>query len=358
MCDGMFFLFDKCLFMPADLTAGIEYNYDNLRDEMKGYNRKTRQEVHTESAFLQNEWKNDRWSILVGGRLDKHNLIDHVIFSPRANLRFNPVRDVNLRLSYSSGFRAPQTYDEDLHVAAVGGEATMIRQAENLREEKSHSVSLSADMYRRFGAFQCNLLLEGFYTRLNHVFVLEEIGKDEEHNAVIKERRNGQGAEVAGVTVEGKVAYLSLVQLQAGVTWQKSHYTRPEKWSKDSSVPAEKRIFRTPDWYGYFTATYSPVKPLNIALSGTYTGSMIVQHMKGYIPKDMAVTTPDFFDMNLKISYDFSLYKFITLQLNAGVQNIFNAYQRDFDQGKERDSGYIYGPSMPRSYFAGAKLMF
>ena len=350
--------FDKCLFMPADLTAGIEYNYDNLRDEMKGYNRKTRQEVHTESAFLQNEWKNDRWSILVGGRLDKHNLIDHVIFSPRANLRFNPVRDVNLRLSYSSGFRAPQTYDEDLHVAAVGGEATMIRQAENLREEKSHSVSLSADMYRRFGAFQCNLLLEGFYTRLNHVFVLEEIGKDEEHNAVIKERRNGQGAEVAGVTVEGKVAYLSLVQLQAGVTWQKSHYTRPEKWSKDSSVPAEKRIFRTPDWYGYFTATYSPVKPLNIALSGTYTGSMIVQHMKGYIPKDMAVTTPDFFDMNLKISYDFSLYKFITLQLNAGVQNIFNAYQRDFDQGKERDSGYIYGPSMPRSYFAGAKLMF
>ena len=190
------------------------------------------------------------------------------------------------------------------------------------------------------------------------VVPVEIDGKTEEHNAVIKERRNGQGAEVAGVTVEGKVAYLSLVQLQAGVTWQKSHYTRPEKWSKDSSVPAEKRIFRTPDWYGYFTATYSPVKPLNIALSGTYTGSMIVQHMKGYIPKDIAVTTPDFFDMNLKISYDFSLYKFITLQLNAGIQNIFNAYQRDFDRGKERDSGYIYGPSMPRSYFAGAKLMF
>lgn len=49
---------------------------------------------------------------------------------------------------------------------------------------------------------------------------------------MIKERRNGQGAEVAGVTVEGKVAYLSLVQLQAGVTWQKSHYTRPENGAK------------------------------------------------------------------------------------------------------------------------------
>ena len=350
--------FDRCLFMPADLTAGIEYNYDKLRDEMKGYHRTTRQEVHIESAFLQNEWKNERWSFLVGGRLDKHNLIDHVIFSPRANVRFNPTPNINLRASYSSGFRAPQTYDEDLHVAAVGGEGTIIQQADNLKEEKSHSVSLSADMYRRFGPFQCNLLLEGFYTRLNHVFVLEEIGFDQTHNATVKERRNGAGAQVAGVTVEGKVAYLSLVQLQAGVTWQQSHYTRAERWSNDESVPAEKRIFRTPDWYGYFTATYTPVKPLNIALSGTYTGSMLVQHMAGYIAKDVAVTTPDFFDMTAKVSYDFSLYKTITLQVNAGVQNIFNAYQKDFDQGKERDSGYIYGPSLPRSYFAGMKLMF
>lgn len=350
--------FDRCLFMPADLTAGIEYNYDKLRDEMKGYHRTTRQEVHIESAFLQNEWKNERWSFLVGGRLDKHNLIDHVIFSPRANVRFNPTPNINLRASYSSGFRAPQTYDEDLHVAAVGGEGTIIQQASNLKEEKSHSVSLSADMYRRFGPFQCNLLLEGFYTRLNHVFVLEEIGFDQTHNATVKERRNGAGAQVAGVTVEGKVAYLSLVQLQAGVTWQQSHYTQAERWSSDESVPAEKRIFRTPDWYGYFTATYTPVKPLNIALSGTYTGSMLVQHMAGYIAKDVAVTAPDFFDMTAKVSYDFSLYKTITLQVNAGVQNIFNAYQKDFDQGKERDSGYIYGPSLPRSYFAGMKLMF
>lgn len=350
--------FDRCLFVPADLTAGIEYNYDKLRDEMKGYHRTTRQEVHIESAFLQNEWKNERWSFLVGGRLDKHNLIDHVIFSPRANVRFNPTPNINLRASYSSGFRAPQTYDEDLHVAAVGGEGTIIQQADNLKEEKSHSVSLSADMYRRFGPFQCNLLLEGFYTRLNHVFVLEEIGFDQTHNATVKERRNGAGAQVAGVTVEGKVAYLSLVQLQAGVTWQQSHYTRAERWSDDELVPAEKRIFRTPDWYGYFTATYTPVKPLNIALSGTYTGSMLVQHMAGYIAKDVAVTAPDFFDMTAKVSYDFSLYKTITLQVNAGVQNIFNAYQKDFDQGKERDSGYIYGPSMPRSYFAGMKLMF
>ena len=90
----------------------------------------------------------------------------------------------------------------------------------------------------------------------------------------------------------------------------------------------------------------------------TYTGSMLVQHMAGYIDKDVAVNTRDFFDMGVKVAYDFKLYKSVDLQLSAGVQNVFNAYQNDFDQGVERDSGYIYGPAAPRSYFAGIKISY
>ena len=346
--------FGKCLFMPADLTAGLEYNRDNLKDDMWGYNRYTKQTVNIGSAFLQNEWKNEKWSILLGGRLDKHNLIDHVIFSPRANLRFNPSEDINLRLSYSSGFRAPQAFDEDLHIENVGGTVSMIERAKNLKEEKSQSFSASADMYHRFGAFQVNFLVEGFYTRLSDVFVLENIG--ERDGILIKERRNGSGAKVLGLSMEGKMAYLSLFQLQAGVTLQQSRYDEPEKWSE--TAPAEKKIFRTPNTYGYFTATYTPIKPLSLSLSGTYTGSMLVQHMAGYIDKDVAVNTRDFFDMGVKVAYDFKLYKSVDLQLSAGVQNVFNAYQNDFDQGVERDSGYIYGPAVPRSYFAGIKISY
>ena len=279
--------FGKCLFMPADLTAGLEYNRDNLKDDMWGYNRYTKQTVNIGSAFLQNEWKNEKWSILLGGRLDKHNLIDHVIFSPRANLRFNPSEDINLRLSYSSGFRAPQAFDEDLHIENVGGTVSMIERAKNLKEEKSQSFSASADMYHRFGAFQVNFLVEGFYTRLSDVFVLENIG--ERDGILIKERRNGSGAKVLGLSMEGKMAYLSLFQLQAGVTLQQSRYDEPEKWSE--TAPAEKKIFRTPNTYGYFTATYTPIKPLSLSLSGTYTGSMLVQHMAGYIDKDVAISS-------------------------------------------------------------------
>ena len=130
--------FDKLLFMPSDLTLGAEYNHDGLKDVILGYDRHFKQDVRIGSFFFQNEWKNKQWSFLLGGRLDKHNLMNHVIFSPRANLRFNPTENVNLRLTYAGGFRAPQAFDEDLHVGVVGGERLVTVLADNLKEERSN----------------------------------------------------------------------------------------------------------------------------------------------------------------------------------------------------------------------------
>lgn len=348
--------FDQCLFMPAEFTGGVEYNQDKLHDEMWGYNRYTDQKVHIASAFFQNEWKNKQWSFLIGGRLDKHNLMDHLIFSPRANIRFNPTENLNFRASYSFGFRAPQAFDEDLHIANVGGTVSMIQLADDLTEEKSQSFSISADMYHSWGDWQGNLLIEGFYTSLSDVFALREIGTKD--GVLINERYNAKGAQVCGLTLEGKVAYRSLLQFQAGATLQKAEYREARNWSDDVELPAEKRMFRTPNIYGYFTLNYTPIEPLSLALSGTYTGNMLVEHRAGYIDKDRTVETPSFMEVNFKAGYDFHLYKNIILQVNAGVQNLFNAYQKDFDKGKDRDSGYIYGPGMPRSYFAGVKITY
>ena len=346
--------FENCLFMPADLTAGLEYNQDHLQDNMWGYDRLTDQVVRIGSAYLQNEWKNARWSFLLGGRLDKHNLMDGVIFSPRANLRFNPTEKINLRASYSYGFRAPQAFDEDLHIDNVGGIVSMIRLADDLKVEKSQSVSVSADMYAQWGDWQGNLLVEGFYTDLSDVFALTEIGVED--GVLIKERRNESGARVFGGNLEGKLAYRSIWQIQAGMTLQKSDYKEAHAWAED--VEAVTTMFRTPNLYGYFVTSYNPLKQLMLSLSGTYTGRMLVEHHAGWIDANRTEKTPDFFDMNFKAAYDFRLHGNIKLQLNAGVQNIFNAFQRDFDQGPDRDSGYIYGPSAPRCFYLGVKLSY
>jgi outer membrane receptor for ferrienterochelin and colicins len=44
------------------------------------------------------------------------------------------------------------------------------------------------------------------------------------------------------------------------------------------------------------------------------------------------------------------------VEIFGGVRNITNAYQDDFDTGKNRDSGYIYGPAAPRTFFIGLRL--
>jgi len=347
---------DTLFFMPAELTMGIEYNANEMLDKMLGYNRIINQTVNTRSVFLQNEWKNKKISILIGGRLDKHNLIKDPIISPRLNFRYNPNELLNLRASYSSGFRAPQTYDEDLHVAAVGGNVALIRLDPNLKTEKSQSYSASVDFYKTIGQVQTNFLIEGFYTNLDDVFVLEEIGTDNAGN-ILLERRNGSGAIVKGINIEGKAVPTKILQFQFGFTFQKSEYKENQKWSDNENLTPQKKMFRSPDRYGYLSSDYQIMNNFKISISATYTGSMLVKHFAGYIPADAEKKTPDFYELNVKLFYDFKLNSSATLQLNGGVQNIFNSYQHDFDKGEFRDSEYIYGPALPRSLFFGLKII-
>ena len=391
-----------------ELTTGVEYSYDYLFDNPVGYQEDpfystmiTKQHVHNASIYAQGEFKFNKWGFLVGGRLDNwYNASNKkylCIPSPRVTFRYNPTHNINLRATYGSGFRAPQAFDEDLHILIVGGERTRICLVDNLKEERSHAFTLSADMYKTWGRVQANLLVEGFCTLLEDVFALrdytgndpniqkvlkpeDEWKKDDNGNPIpeykegryditdgarIKERYNGSGAIVAGVNVEGKIAYAPWVEASAGATWQISKYKNPEYWSDDDTVAPATNMFRSPNVYGYFTVTVQPLKNFKIDLSGNYMGRMYVEHFAGGIlpddttlEKDRIEHTKPFFDLGLKLSYDFKVWKTIGLQVNAGVRNILNSYQNDFDRGAKRDSGYIYGPSLPRSIFVGAKLSF
>ena len=351
--------FGKLLFMPSDLTLGAEYNFDGLKDVILGYDRHFKQDVRIGSFFFQNEWKNKQWSFLLGGRLDKHNQMDHVIFSPRANLRFNPTENVNLRLTYAGGFRAPQAFDEDLHVGVVGGERLVTVLADNLKEERSNSFSLSADLYHKFGSVQTNLLIEGFYTDLNDVFALRQLDQPDAQGNTVQERYNAYGAKVLGLNIEAKAMFTRWFTLQAGITLQQSHYDKAIAWNDEVPEQKYKKMMRTPNTYGYFTATFTPVKRFTAAVTGNYTGSMLVGHSAGSgVEEPVAVNTPKFMEVNMKLAYDFPVCKYLTLQVNGGIQNITNAYQNDFDKGWNRDSSYIYGPSLPRSYFVGVKVSY
>ena len=71
------------------------------------------------------------------------------------------------------------------------------------------------------------------------------------------------------------------------------------------------------------------------------------------------IETKPFDEINLRVS------RFIraddlssVIECSAGVRNLLNAWQDDFDRGKYRDSNYIYGPAQPRSLFVAVKWRF
>ena len=360
--------FSNLWFMPADLTLGGEYLGSEL-DDISGYRTESLfQETHTLSGFMQNEWKTDMWSFLVGGRLDKHNLVDNAIFSPRLNLRYNPTESINFRLTYSEGFRAPQIFDENLHVDIAGGEQIIRVLSDNLKEERSRSISGSVDMYHQVSNNSIlNLLVEGFYTKLNNPFTEVRRG-----NEIFIENASF-GAMVYGLNLEGRAVLSSKFDLQAGATLQRSLYEEERKWWEPQNIEEEeldevtptKRMMRTPNSYAYFVATYTPTNKLSASLSGNYTGSMLVPHDAGFGVEgvdrfskvNITKESPFFFELNTKVAYIINIHADTQLELNAGIQNIFNSYQSDFDTGAGRANNYIYGPGMPRTFFVGTKIM-
>jgi outer membrane receptor for ferrienterochelin and colicins len=94
--------------------------------------------------FLQSDWEiNQKLSLLTGLRADFHNYVDKLIYSPRASLLYKANDNLQFRLGYGTGFRAPQAFDTDLHIAFAGGGISRVSLSPDLNEEKSESFNLS-----------------------------------------------------------------------------------------------------------------------------------------------------------------------------------------------------------------------
>lgn len=337
------------------LVAGFEYNYNNLKDNAPSYDRFINQTASQFGFYMQDIWEiGKKINVLLGSRLDEHNLVGAPIISPRANILYKITPNIQFRLGYARGFRAPQVFDEDLHITQVNGGGTIIRNATSLTPEYSNAYSTSLDFNKYFNHWSIGITTDGFYTQLNNVFILEEQGVAGNGDLLI-ERRNGLGAKVAGITLNPKIQYKEKLSLQLGITLQKSEYDQAVQWS-ETVENKSKKFFRTPTSYGFYVLSYNPTTSLTFNLSGVYTGSMIAQHYAGYISADVLETTPLFFENNLKIDYSPKLNSKISMTFNAGIQNYTNAYQQDFDLGNNRDAAYVYGPGRPRTFFVGMSL--
>jgi len=338
------------------ITLGSEYVVDDVYDEIGTYNYLIDQKTKDLGVFLQSDWElSSALTLLSGVRMDKHNLVDNLVFNPRLSLLYKYNLNTQLRVNYGTGFRAPQAFDTDLHIAFAGGGISRVILSPDLRPEKSKSYSASINFDKPTERFIAGFTLEGFYTRLNDAFYLNPIGQDNFGERF--EKQNGQGATVKGVTLELRGNYNKIVQLETGITIQSSKFDESISYIND--LEGLKEFTRTPNEYGFATMSFNPNKKLNIDLNYIYTGTMKLPHFAGAPNQsvDEIITSDPFSEMSAKIGYTVFLEKMKTgIQFYTGVKNVFNSYQNNFDIGKHRDSNFVYGPSLPRTFYFGVKL--
>lgn len=318
------------------------------------------QTSNTTGLFTQYEIIWNKLKISAGARFDHYKVGNKEyegadksgsVISPRITLKYDIQKSLQARVSYSQGYRAPQIFDEDLHIETSGSRQVIHENDLDLKQETSHSYMASLDFNEKIGNVHFGLLAEGFFTQLNDPFT-NKYSEPDENGKVVYTRVNAEkGAKVQGINIELNIVPTDKLSLKGGFTRQSCKYEEAQEFD-------EKRFFRTPDDYGYFTIDWQPVKNFGISSTGNYTGEMLVPYFGLQIPDpnngELRVTER-FFDFGLKLRYYIRLNG-ATLQIFSGVKNIFNSFQNDFDSGIDRDPGYIYGPMNPRTVYFGLKI--
>lgn len=365
-------------FKNSSLIVGIENQKSSLKDTKLGYpdyehaviindsilsiphtinTLITDQSINTIGVFAQFEQK---WKFLTGSigiRYDNYAINDHAgesdinsrgVLIPKISIMTSPIKILQFRASYAQGYRAPQIFDEDLHIETSGSRQVIHVNAPGLKQETSHSTMVSFDLQKKWKNTAVSLQVESFFTFLKNPFTME-YGSPDSAGVVIYTRYNSDyGAMVYGVNIQADIAPVKRITLSSGFTWQKSRYEVAQEFD-------EKNFFRTPSTYGFITLNWDPFKHAVISSSLNYTGQLLVP----YFGPDQTDpnqgelrTSGNFFDWGIKLSYTIPING-ASLQVYGGMKNILNSYQDDFDRGINRDPGYVYGPMFPRTFYFG-----
>ncbi|MFZ9681289.1 MAG: TonB-dependent receptor plug domain-containing protein [Bacteroidia bacterium] len=341
---------------PMNITAGMEYLSDRVTDSIPAYRFLVDQNIRDWGQFAQIEWfLHARWRLLSGLRIDIHSMLKQPVWSPRLALLFKKENGWQWRLGYASGFRAPQAFDTDLHTAFAGGGVSRVTLDTRLGAEYSHSFHTSLGYEKATANWVYGFDLEGFGTRLNDAFVLENIGSDPWGEQLLK--RNGNGATVAGISAEGRAQWGRRFQWETSWTWQFNRWDVPVQVL--SQAPATRLFMRTPNFYGYSQGTWWSKRGWTLNLNLLLTGPMWVPRFGGSEanPNDLFFRSPTMVEWNGQWTKKCNFKGLHTdFEFFAGFKNLLNRYQREFDRGPGRDSNFIYGPSTPRTWVLGFRI--
>lgn len=334
-------------------VSGAEAIADNTFDEIKAFNYLIDQQTRQIGIFIQDDLSiGERWKLSAGYRMNFHNFLETPVSTPRLSVQHLTPTGWNFRAGYAIGFKPPQAFEADMHIAFAGGGISRIVIDPALVSEKSQSWTASVTKTLSGEDYKWEWSMDGFYTKLANPFVLVENGLDSLGNLTLL-RTNGPNAQVYGISLSARRVTTRGFEVDGGITMQRNFYDSAIVWSEEAESTAN--FLRTPNIYGYMLANVPLTKQLALNTTLTITGPMYVPHFGGApgVPDDRLVHTQSFFDWSLRMIWKFKRLKGI--QADVGVRNILNSYQSDFDTTKNRDSNFIYGPALPRTLQAGLR---
>ena len=144
----------------AMLTAGADYMHDYLYNT---YLAGSAREQDCYDVFAQYDWNiTDKLEAVAAVRYDYFSDQSNSQLTPKLNLRYKPNHRLVLRAGYGMGFRAPSLKERYYNFDMAG--IWIVEGNENLKAEKSHNFTISADYTRA----NCNLAVSAYYNNVSN----------------------------------------------------------------------------------------------------------------------------------------------------------------------------------------------
>jgi len=348
------------------LAFGVQYKRETLRDDKRDatgftYDRGERERFTNLGIYIQDEWGiTEAVDLIFGVRGDKSNLLDDPVFSPRVAVAWKASEQWTIRSGISTGFRAPEIFDEDLHVDTINGDRVRNRNADDLKEERAITFMLGTDWRNSEGNLSWDITAS--YTDIKDTFALSEIKTDLITLEKYQLRENSSGSQVAGLETNLVWQIMNDLRLDTGLAWYSSSFDQAQVIFDDTGEvpPGDETILETrkylknPTLTGQAQLIWSPIPLLDTFVGVNYTGKM-------YVLNNNTATlnhTDDFWVIDVGGALHLGPQGPGHWHILFGLRNLFDQRQKDFTTGVERDSDYVYGPRFARSYYVSARFNF
>lgn len=335
-------------------TLGASFLYDNYRTRYEDnlpYNNTASTPLNRTEVIpgLFGEYTyslEDKFTFIIGARGD-YNSKYGWLFTPRANVRYNPSQDVVFRISVGKGYRSPNAIADNIGLLA-SSRKFHIETISELGIEKAWNYGGNITLYIPiWDERKITLSLDYFHTRFQN-----QVITDTERNRNSVFYYNLQGTSYADA-FQADLSFSPFKGLDVFAAFRYND-TKITYAEGGQNYKMEKPL--TSRYRGLINLSYATnLRKWVFDFTAQINGPTRLPGLNGYNSEiRRSESFPVFFSQITRNSKRFDLY--------LGVENIFDYKQKDpilnsnLPFSQDFDSSMIWGPLMGRRIYAGLRL--